>query len=89
MLNYRPKCSECGTPLTKEEIELYDDTCESCALTFGHDRFYDGPDTAELFDSIIQEGTNKKKNFFDYKGEKAKLDWERPDIEKVGFGEKD
>lgn len=82
-----PKCTDCGAPLTKEEIETYGDVCEACSFDFGKDRHYDGPDVADLYDSIIKEGTNtKKKNFIDIKGDKAKLDWERPEIEKIGFG---
>lgn len=86
----KPTCVECGAPLTKEEVERYDDTCEACALDdIGRDRHYDGPDVGDLFESIIKEGTNtEKKNYIDIKGEKAPLDWDRIDdkIEKVGFG---
>lgn len=86
----KPTCVECGAPLTKEEVERYDDTCEACALDdIGRDRHYDGPDVGDLFESIIKEGTNtEKKNYVDIKGEKAPLDWDRIDdkIEKVGFG---
>jgi len=86
----KPTCVECGAPLTKEEVERYDDTCEACALDdIGRDRRYDGPDVGDLFESIIKEGTNtEKKNYIDIKGEKAPLDWDRIDdkIEKVGFG---
>lgn len=86
----KPTCVECGAPLTKEEVERYDDTCEACALDdIGRDRHYDGPDMGDLFESIIKEGTNtEKKNYIDIKGEKAPLDWDRIDdkIEKVGFG---
>ena len=86
----KPTCVECGAPLTKEEVERYDDTCEACALDdIGRDRRYDGPDMGDLFESIIKEGTNtEKKNYIDIKGEKAPLDWDRIDdkIEKIGFG---
>jgi hypothetical protein len=52
----KPTCVECGAPLTKEEVERYDDTCEACALDdIGRDRHYDGPDVGDLFESIIRE----------------------------------
>lgn len=88
--SYRPICQNCGAPLTREEVDLYGDSCEACALDdIGRDRHYDGPDVGDLFESIIKEGTNtEKKNYIDIKGEKAPLDWDRIDtkIEKVGFG---
>lgn len=52
----KPTCVECGAPLTKEEVERYDDTCEACALDdIGRDRHYDGPDIGDLFESVIKE----------------------------------
>lgn len=88
--SYRPICQNCGAPLTREEVDLYGDTCEACALDdFGRDRNYDGPDVGDLFESIIKEGTNTNpKNFIDIEGDKPELDWDRIDtkIEKVGFG---
>lgn len=55
----KPTCIECGAPLTKEEVERYDDTCEACALDdIGRDRNYDGPDVGDLFESIIRENFN-------------------------------
>ena len=52
----KPTCVECGAPLTKEEVERYDDTCEACALDdIGRDRHYDGPDVGDLFESIMRE----------------------------------